>query len=136
MLVCKNCKREVNEDALGTKHRNHCPYCLYSVHLDEKSSGDRLSDCRGLMEPIGLQFKNESGEAGEIMIVHRCESCYKISKNRIAGDDEPEAILEVFKNSTERENDDRLLDADDEEEVLTQLFGKPWVKKHFENKPK
>ncbi len=135
MFVCKNCNREISEDALGTEYRNHCPDCLYSVHLDEKSPGDRMSGCKGLMKPIGLQFKNESGGKGEIMIVHRCKGCGKISKNRIAGDDKPEAILEVFRKSLNEEGEVSLLDKEDEKEVLTQLFGKPWVEEHF-NKPK
>ena len=135
MFVCKNCNREVNEDALGTDHRNHCPHCLYSFHLDEDSPGDRMSDCKGLMEPIGLQFKNESGEKGEIMIVHKCESSGSVSKNRIAGDDEPESILKVFKKSVDQDSNVNLLGIDEEKEVLTQLFGKPWVDENF-NKPK
>lgn len=136
MFICKNCNREVDEDALGTEHRNHCPYCLHSVHLDEKNPGDRLSVCKGLMEPVGLRFKNELGEVGELMIVHECESCGMISKNRIAGDDELEEILEVFKKGMSGESKIDLLGVDDEKEVLTQLFGKPWVKENFENMPK
>lgn len=136
MFVCKKCSREIHKDALGTEHRNHCPYCLHSLHLDESEPGDRMSDCMELMRPIGLQFKNESGETGEIMIVHRCEACGSTSKNRIAGDDEPEAILEVFENTTSDESEVDLLDKEDEKELLTQLFGKPWVEENFENKPK
>ena len=30
----------------GTRHRNHCPNCLASVHLDDEP-GDRAADCGG-----------------------------------------------------------------------------------------
>jgi DNA-directed RNA polymerase subunit RPC12/RpoP len=27
----------------GVRNRNHCPYCLWSRHLDWRTPGDRLS---------------------------------------------------------------------------------------------
>jgi len=57
--ICKNCKKEVSYKAPGTKNRNHCPYCLYSVHVDN-SIGDRKSKCWGLMVPTGKMFKNDA----------------------------------------------------------------------------
>lgn len=33
------------------------------------------------------------------MLIHRCQDCGKISINRIAADDDPQAILEVFETS-------------------------------------
>jgi CRISPR/Cas system CSM-associated protein Csm3 (group 7 of RAMP superfamily) len=106
---CSNCNRFVSTaENIGTKNRNHCPYCLYSKHLDSKRAGDRKSDCKSLMKPIGLTFKKEkrnkykdSDSEGEIMLVHLCtnSSCSKISINRIAGDDEPETIMSVLENS-------------------------------------
>jgi hypothetical protein len=41
------------------------------------------------MEPIGLTFKKD----GELMIIHKCLSCQKLSNNRIAGDDISDIIL-------------------------------------------
>ena len=81
--ICKNCKKEVSYKAPGTKNRNHCPYCLYSVHVDN-SIGDRKSKCWGLMVPTGKMFKND----GEEVLVHECQKCGLIRKNRIAGDDD------------------------------------------------
>jgi len=52
-LKCHHCGLEFSLDAPGTRHRNHCPYCLWSVHLD-KTPGDRASLCRGGMEPIAI----------------------------------------------------------------------------------
>ena len=45
------------------------------------------------MEPLGLTLKKGGGE---LMLVHRCCGCGKISKNRVAGDDNSVAILNLF----------------------------------------
>ena len=37
----------------GTQHRNHCPNCLTSLHLDNEP-GDRAADCGGQMEPVAV----------------------------------------------------------------------------------
>ena len=37
----------------GSDHRNHCPNCLSSLHVDEEP-GDRASDCGGIMEPVAV----------------------------------------------------------------------------------
>jgi hypothetical protein len=88
----------------GVNNRNHCPYCLWSCHLDLYASGDRLSACKGQMRPIGLTFKMgrnkyrcESG--GELMLIHQCVDCGTLSINRIAADDDAGTLLEVFEAS-------------------------------------
>ena len=43
-FTCKVCGRLVVADAAGSAHRNHCPNCLSSLHVDEEP-GDRASDC-------------------------------------------------------------------------------------------
>lgn len=103
---CCNCRRNVSSlDLIGTKHRNHCPFCLWSKHVDLKKSGDRKAKCSGEMKPIGLTFKQEGKDKygktkqGEIMIIHECLVCGKISINRIAGDDSAETILKVLEES-------------------------------------
>jgi hypothetical protein len=68
------------------------------------------------MKPIGLRFKND----GELMIVHRCASCGKISPNRIAGDDFTDAILELIL----KESNGDLLTIEDMDEIQMALFGK------------
>lgn len=82
-FTCKNCNRPVGAGA-GSAHRNHCPYCLYSIHLDQ-TPGDRSSECRGKMEPVGVWVRKD----GEWAVIHRCVVCGKISSNRIAADDNP-----------------------------------------------
>lgn len=79
---CANCNKFVPYASYGTKNRNHCPFCLYSLHVD-RLVGDRKENCRGLMVPIGVVHKKD----GEEVLVHKCEKCGFVRKNRVAGDD-------------------------------------------------
>lgn len=45
-FTCKHCGRVVVPIGAGTQHRNHCPNCLVSLHLDDEP-GDRTADCGG-----------------------------------------------------------------------------------------
>ncbi|HDQ88714.1 MAG TPA: RNHCP domain-containing protein [candidate division WWE3 bacterium] len=81
-FICANCGKKVPLKALGTKNRNHCPFCLFSTHVDLKK-GDREAPCRGKMAPIGKFYKSD----GEEMLVHKCQKCGFIRWNRVAGDD-------------------------------------------------
>lgn len=81
-FICVHCKSKVLISAPGTKNRNHCPLCLYSLHVDDRV-GDRQSSCKGEMSPIGKVFKPD----GEEVLVHQCLKCGFQRKNRIAGDD-------------------------------------------------
>ncbi len=56
---CIHCHHLVPADSLvsGVINRNHCPYCLYSRHLDLHQAGDRLSACKSQMQPVALTFK-------------------------------------------------------------------------------
>lgn len=73
--------------APGTHHRNHCPHCLYSVHVDN-SIGDRKAKCRGLMKAVAKTTKKD----GEEVLIHLCIVCGEIRKNRVAGDDSHELV--------------------------------------------
>ena len=44
-FTCENCHKEVKP--LGYTARDHCPYCLYSKHVDI-NPGDRQNTCKGL----------------------------------------------------------------------------------------
>ena len=48
-FICQNCKKEVLP--LGYTSRNHCPFCLCSLHVDI-NPGDRANDCGGILRPI------------------------------------------------------------------------------------
>lgn len=52
-FMCENCGLKVQPLNNGS-YRNHCPNCLYSLHLDMKP-GDRKSSCKGLMKPIDFR---------------------------------------------------------------------------------
>jgi RNHCP domain len=88
---CRNCRSDVSTDAPGTKHRNHCPSCLWSRHLDDDVPGDREADCGGSMEPIAVYVRAN----GEWALVHRCRTCAAVSLNRIAGDDNPLVLMRL-----------------------------------------
>lgn len=49
-FTCKVCGRLCTPDNAGSSHRNHCPNCLASLHVDIEP-GDREADCGGIMEP-------------------------------------------------------------------------------------
>src|SRR5512138_3138128 len=90
----------------GVNNRNHCPYCLWSCHLDLYVAGDRLSACKGQMKPVGLAMKNGRNkyrldQRGELMLIHQCIECGSLSINRIAADDDSATIIAVFQASME-----------------------------------
>ena len=89
-FICKSCGKLIVPDGAGTQHRNHCPYCLCSVHVDNEP-GDRASLCHGIMNPIGVWVRND----GEWAIIHRCKSCGALSSNRIAADDSPMLLMSI-----------------------------------------
>lgn len=131
---CIYCGREVGGTATGTLHRNHCPYCLWSQHLDKSWPGDRLANCGGDMQPLGLTFKREGGEVGELCVVNRCKKCGITRKNRLSGDDDSQAILAIYRKSLENNSGLSgvdLLDSSAEREIITQLFGRPYAEKYF-----
>ena len=89
-FICKECGREVIAAGAGTDHRNHCPNCLFSLHVDD-TPGDRASDCGGHMEPIAVWVRKN----GEWAIIHRCKRCGKLSSNRVAADDNPLKLMSI-----------------------------------------
>jgi hypothetical protein len=88
---CVGCRLDVPLDAPGTAHRNHCPNCLASLHVDRRIPGDRDADCRGRMQALCMSVRPD----GEWMIIHQCASCGELSANRIAGDDNPLALVRL-----------------------------------------
>lgn len=87
-FTCKSCGWPVVPEGAGSDHRNHCPNCLWSLHLDN-DPGDRESECHGRMEPIGVWVRKN----GEWALIHRCTVCGKVSSNRIAADDNPMKLM-------------------------------------------
>ena len=79
-FVCGHCQTMVPANTDG-HYRNHCPWCLWSLHVDDLP-GDRASECRQLMEPIGLVEKSGKGW----QVVHRCTACGHRQPNRLVRD--------------------------------------------------
>lgn len=103
---CLHCRQIISVDPgySRVQNRNHCPYCLWSRHVDLTTAGDRLSACKAQMEPIGLTLKLSKrrygrADGGELMLIHRCVECGKLSINRIAADDFAETLFEVYEGS-------------------------------------
>ena len=72
-FTCKVCGRPVVSAGAGSSHRNHCPNCLSSLHVDIEP-GDRESDCGG---------------------INRCRRCGALSSNRVAADDNPMKLMSI-----------------------------------------
>lgn len=103
---CVRCQHYVSAHPLlaGVNNRNHCPYCLWSRHMDLEKAGDRLSACKSPMRPVGLTLKQTHNKYrrerdGELMLIHACDECGKVAINRIAADDDIHRIEEVFHGS-------------------------------------
>ena len=89
-FTCKRCGRPVFPQGAGSGHRNHCPNCLTSLHVDDEP-GDRASACGGIMEPVGVWVRKN----GEWAVIHRCKRCGKLSSNRTAADDNPMKLMSI-----------------------------------------
>ncbi len=86
-FICEHCQKEVKP--LGYTSRDHCPYCLYSKHVDI-NPGDRENTCRGLLKPIEIEkFKDT------YKIVYKCDKCNQLHKNIIAKDDDMDMIIKI-----------------------------------------
>ena len=66
-FICENCGKNVSK--LVYSSRDHCPYCLYSKHVDI-NPGDRANECKGLLRPVGIEkFKDT------FKILYICQKC-------------------------------------------------------------
>jgi hypothetical protein len=88
---CRKCKQFIGAPASGGRHRNHCPNCLHSLHVDLKHPGDRRSECGALMRPRGIIERRN----GEQMILHECLGCGKTQPTRVAADDNPLLLMRL-----------------------------------------
>lgn len=86
-FCCVECGESVRPLTNGS-YRNHCPFCLSSLHVDERLPGDRSSDCGGIMDAVDVVRSKKGWQ-----IVHRCRLCGVAKSNRIAeGTDQPDDI--------------------------------------------
>lgn len=89
-FTCCKCGQTISANMPGSRHRNHCPHCLWSCHVDIQT-GDRTSDCKLPMEPIGVSIQRN----GEWSLVHRCSGCGTLRVNRIGSDDNEMLLLSL-----------------------------------------
>jgi hypothetical protein len=84
-FTCENCGAFVE----GTGYTNHCPQCLFGKHVDV-NPGDRAETCGGLMRPMEVTTRR-----GSHTIVHKCITCGHVRPNKVARDDNFDALLEI-----------------------------------------
>lgn len=93
-FICQNCGQTVLPLNNGG-YRNHCPFCLFSRHVDNVP-GDRREQCGGLMRPVGIRYKPGKG----CQIIYRCLICGAERVNKAAVDtvqpDDIEAIAGIM----------------------------------------
>lgn len=86
-FICENCNKKVSK--LKYSARDHCPYCLYSKHVDI-NPGDRANTCKGLLMPIDIEkYKNT------YKIIYKCNRCNQFHKNIVAVDDSMDEIIKL-----------------------------------------
>jgi hypothetical protein len=97
-----------------------------------------MSACKAVMQPIGVTIKHSRNKYGnhwdgELMLIHRCCDCGKLSINRIAADDLIESLMDIFQSSFEldlhtqqnlKASGIRLLQEADHKLVVNQLCGR------------
>jgi hypothetical protein len=75
-------------------YRNHCPFCLSSLHVDLNIPGDRKSLCHGVMKAVRLKFNGKKGW----QLIHQCVKCGIEKVNKIAeGDEQSDDLDAVMK---------------------------------------
>lgn len=88
-FICKNCSTPVAPLTNGS-YRNHCPQCLYSLHVDIRP-GDRQNTCHGLMRPIDYRQHLKKG----YQLLHECTRCENQQWNIVAQDtQQPDHFIE------------------------------------------
>ncbi|MBQ6134687.1 MAG: RNHCP domain-containing protein [Bacilli bacterium] len=90
-FICENCGRKVVP--LEYSSRDHCPYCLYSKHVDIQP-GDRQNSCRGFLKPIDVEKYKDTYK-----IIYQCEKCGDIHKNIMAKDDDLNEVIRISAHS-------------------------------------
>lgn len=81
-FLCENCWENIEKHPEWSA-RNHCPFCLYSKHLDKEFPWDRESTCLSIMKPVDIEYKKNKWN----MIKHKCNKCWKEILNKISPDD-------------------------------------------------
>lgn len=107
-FTCAHCGKEVGP--LGYTSRNHCPFCLWSLHVDV-NPGDRANECGGPMEPVATRPDPKAG----FVILHRCTKCGELCSNKAA------YALNIPRNGAKIQADNTKL--------LISFAARPWTDK-------
>jgi len=54
--------------------------------------GDRQEECGGLMKPVDIYYEHQNW-----ILVHECEYCGEKKRNRVAENDDTEAVVKLQK---------------------------------------
>jgi len=65
-FICEHCGQKVKGDG----YTDHCPKCLWGKHVDREIPGDRASECKGMLEPVGAEYKGD-----KFKIHYKCVEC-------------------------------------------------------------
>ncbi|MBO5682389.1 MAG: RNHCP domain-containing protein [Clostridia bacterium] len=76
-FICAHCGKKV--EPLGYTSRDHCPFCLWSIHIDV-NPGDRANECQGNLVPIKAEPDPKRG----FVIIYKCDKCGELHRNRAA----------------------------------------------------
>lgn len=87
-FICANCGKEV--PPLKYSSRDHCPFCLCSLHVDI-NPGDRQNSCKGILRPVDLEYSQNKG----YVLIYKCDKCRMLHKNKVADDDSKVMITKV-----------------------------------------
>ncbi|MDE1811177.1 MAG: RNHCP domain-containing protein [Candidatus Micrarchaeota archaeon] len=88
---CRNCGAQVK----GTGYTDHCPRCLYSMHMDV-NPGDRKAACHGMMRPASASADRK----GFFTIYYVCTKCWAKVSCRAAEEDDSELLHKLMSSSS------------------------------------
>lgn len=86
-FTCDICGKEVPKHK--TSSRDHCNNCLYGKHVDI-NPGDRLNECKGTLEPIGIDITNS-----RTRIIYICKKCKEKRLCITAPDDNKDILINL-----------------------------------------
>ncbi len=90
-FLCVNCGKKIEK--LGYTSRDHCNFCLYSLHVDIEP-GDRKNNCKGILVPINIIQTSKKGK----VIIYKCQKCKKEVRNIVAKDDDLNMIYKIVED--------------------------------------
>lgn len=94
-FTCVVCGKHV-EKAVGSS-RDHCPFCITSLHVDLQVPGDRMNECQGIMLATRIRYWKKD----KYKVLFRCEKCRAEQWNITATDDSTEILAQLVLKTNE-----------------------------------